>query len=97
MHRIKPYVLVFDKTGKLVRSFDGDFKTPHGLRIDNRLFVDRVGRRRLGRVRLHAIGVAALRQLDQLDRGRRDVEPYDRSKPALEQHGLSFWFKRLRR
>lgn len=34
LHRIKPYVLVFDKAGKLVRSFDGDFKTPHGLRID---------------------------------------------------------------
>lgn len=34
LHRIKPYVLVFDKDGKLARSFDGDFKTPHGLRID---------------------------------------------------------------
>ncbi len=34
LHRLKPYVLVLDKDGKLVRSFDGDFKTPHGLRID---------------------------------------------------------------
>ncbi len=34
LHRIKPYVLVFDKAGKHLRSWDGDFKTPHGLRID---------------------------------------------------------------
>ncbi|MSU77370.1 MAG: hypothetical protein EXS16_04650 [Gemmataceae bacterium] len=34
LHRIKPYVLVFDKSGKHIRSWDGDFKIPHGLRID---------------------------------------------------------------
>ena len=66
-------------------------RAPHRLAdrlgIDDRLFVDRVRWRRLGRVTLHAIAVAALRQLDQLDRRGRDVETYDRSKPALEQHG----------
>jgi DNA-binding beta-propeller fold protein YncE len=30
----RPFVLVFDKTGKHLRSWNGDFKTPHGLRID---------------------------------------------------------------
>lgn len=34
LHRIKPYVIVFDKDGKFIRSWDGIFKTPHGLRID---------------------------------------------------------------
>lgn len=34
LNRSKPYVLVFDKTGKFLRSWNGDFKTPHGLRID---------------------------------------------------------------
>jgi DNA-binding beta-propeller fold protein YncE len=34
LHRKKPYVLVLDRDGKLLRSWDGDFKTPHGLRID---------------------------------------------------------------
>ncbi|MBM3995092.1 MAG: hypothetical protein FJ303_13205 [Planctomycetes bacterium] len=35
LHRVKPYVMVFDKDGKLLRSWNGDFKTPHGLRIDS--------------------------------------------------------------
>jgi DNA-binding beta-propeller fold protein YncE len=34
LHRIKPFVLVFDKAGKFLRSWNGDFNTPHGLRID---------------------------------------------------------------
>src|ERR1043165_7162343 len=34
LNRIKPYVLVFDKDGKFLRSWNGLFKTPHGLRID---------------------------------------------------------------
>ena len=34
LRRAKPYVMVFDKTGKHLRSWNGDFKTPHGLRID---------------------------------------------------------------
>ena len=35
LHRVKPFVLVFDKDGKFLRSWNGDFKTPHGLRIDH--------------------------------------------------------------
>jgi len=35
LHRIKPYVMVFAPDGKFLRSWDGDFKTPHGLRIDS--------------------------------------------------------------
>jgi DNA-binding beta-propeller fold protein YncE len=34
LQRIKPHVLVFGSDGKFVRSWNGDFKTPHGLRID---------------------------------------------------------------
>jgi DNA-binding beta-propeller fold protein YncE len=34
LQRIKPFVLVFDRDGKLLRSWDGTFTTPHGLRID---------------------------------------------------------------
>jgi DNA-binding beta-propeller fold protein YncE len=34
LHRIKPHVLVFGSDGKFVRSWNADFKTPHGLRID---------------------------------------------------------------
>ena len=34
LHRVKPYVIVLDKDGKVARSWNGDFKTPHGLRID---------------------------------------------------------------
>ena len=34
LNRSKPYVLVFNKDGKFLRSWDGDFTTPHGLRID---------------------------------------------------------------
>ncbi len=34
LNRSKPFVLIFDKAGKFLRSWDGDFKTPHGLRID---------------------------------------------------------------
>jgi sugar lactone lactonase YvrE len=34
LHRIKPYVMVFAPDGKFSRSWDGDFTTPHGLRID---------------------------------------------------------------
>lgn len=34
LQRIKPYVLVLDRDGKVVRSWNGDFTTPHGLRID---------------------------------------------------------------
>lgn len=34
LNRSKPYVIVFDKAGKFLRSWNGDFKTPHGLRID---------------------------------------------------------------
>ncbi len=34
LHRIKPFVVVLDKDGKLVRFWNGDFTTPHGLRID---------------------------------------------------------------
>ncbi|MBI3821790.1 MAG: hypothetical protein HY289_03815 [Planctomycetes bacterium] len=34
LNRSKPFVLVFDKDGKFVRYWNGDFKTPHGLRID---------------------------------------------------------------
>jgi DNA-binding beta-propeller fold protein YncE len=34
LQRIKPYVLVFNREGKFLRSWNGDFKTPHGLRID---------------------------------------------------------------
>ena len=34
LNRIKPYVVVFDSAGKFVKSWNGDFKTPHGLRID---------------------------------------------------------------
>ncbi|MBI2808456.1 MAG: hypothetical protein HYX68_26005 [Planctomycetes bacterium] len=34
LHRIKPFVLVFHGDGKFARSWNGDFKTPHGLRID---------------------------------------------------------------
>ena len=49
------------------------------LGVDDRLLVDRVGRGRFRRIRLHPITIAAFRQLDELDRGRRDVEPDDRS------------------
>jgi hypothetical protein len=48
------------------------------LRIDDG-FVDRIGRRRLRRIRFDAIPVATPRQLNELDGGRRDVESYDRS------------------
>jgi DNA-binding beta-propeller fold protein YncE len=34
LQRIKPFVLVFEADGKFVRAWNGDFKTPHGLRID---------------------------------------------------------------
>ena len=34
LHRIKPYVMIFDSAGKFLRSWDGDFTTPHGMRID---------------------------------------------------------------
>src|SRR5437763_1934358 len=34
LNRTKPYVLVFDRDGKFLRSWNGTFKTPHGLRID---------------------------------------------------------------
>jgi sugar lactone lactonase YvrE len=34
LQRTEPHVMVFDKDGKHVRSWNGDFKTPHGLRID---------------------------------------------------------------
>jgi DNA-binding beta-propeller fold protein YncE len=34
LQRIKPFVLVFDRDGKFLRSWNGDFKTPHGLRFD---------------------------------------------------------------
>jgi DNA-binding beta-propeller fold protein YncE len=34
LHRVKPYVMVFDKDGKFQQSWNGAFKTPHGLRID---------------------------------------------------------------
>ena len=34
LNRSKPHVLVFDADGKFVRSWGGDFQTPHGLRID---------------------------------------------------------------
>jgi DNA-binding beta-propeller fold protein YncE len=34
LQRAKPFVLVFDRDGKFLRSWNGDFKTPHGLRID---------------------------------------------------------------
>lgn len=34
LNRVKPFVLVFDRDGKFLRSWNGDFKTPHGLRID---------------------------------------------------------------
>ena len=34
LNRSKPFVLVFDKDGKFLRSWNGDFNTPHGLRID---------------------------------------------------------------
>jgi DNA-binding beta-propeller fold protein YncE len=34
LNRTKPHVVVFDSSGKLLRSWNGDFKTPHGLRID---------------------------------------------------------------
>lgn len=34
LNRIKPHVVVFDKDGKYLRSWNGIFKTPHGLRID---------------------------------------------------------------
>src|SRR5437868_7281776 len=34
LQRTKPYVIVFDRDGKFLRSWNGDFKTPHGLRID---------------------------------------------------------------
>jgi DNA-binding beta-propeller fold protein YncE len=34
LNRSKPYVLVFDREGKFLRSWNGTFKTPHGLRID---------------------------------------------------------------
>ena len=67
-----------------------------GLGIDDGLFVDRVGRRRLGRVTFDAIGVAALGQLDQLDRGGRDVQPDERAIPRSQrkmrqlEHGFSF-------
>ncbi|MSQ96011.1 MAG: hypothetical protein EXR98_15850 [Gemmataceae bacterium] len=35
LNRVKPYVIIFDRDGKFLRSWNGDFKTPHGLRIDN--------------------------------------------------------------
>jgi sugar lactone lactonase YvrE len=34
LHRSKPYVMVFAPDGKFLRSWDGNFTTPHGLRID---------------------------------------------------------------
>jgi DNA-binding beta-propeller fold protein YncE len=34
LHRIKPHVMVFDRNGKFLRSWDGIFNTPHGLRVD---------------------------------------------------------------
>jgi hypothetical protein len=62
----------------------------HGLAdrlgIDDRLLVDRVRRRGLGRVGLHAIGITAPRKLDELDRGSGDVEPDYRFSSALKQH-----------
>jgi len=57
------------------------------LGVDDRFFVDGIRRRRLCGVRFNAERIATARQLDQLDRGGRDVESDDRSGPALEQHG----------
>jgi DNA-binding beta-propeller fold protein YncE len=34
LNRVKPHVVIFDKGGKFLKSWNGDFKTPHGLRID---------------------------------------------------------------
>ena len=34
LRRERPYVLVFDREGKHLRSWNGDFTTPHGLRVD---------------------------------------------------------------
>ncbi len=34
LNRVRPFVIVFDRDGKFLRSWNGDFKTPHGLRID---------------------------------------------------------------
>ncbi|HZZ78599.1 MAG TPA: peptidyl-alpha-hydroxyglycine alpha-amidating lyase family protein [Gemmataceae bacterium] len=34
LHRLKPHILVFGSDGTFLRSWSGDFKTPHGLRID---------------------------------------------------------------
>lgn len=33
-HRGTPPILIFDKSGKFLRSIDGEFKSAHGLRID---------------------------------------------------------------
>jgi DNA-binding beta-propeller fold protein YncE len=34
LQRTKPFVLVLGKDGKVARSWNGDFTTPHGMRID---------------------------------------------------------------
>ena len=54
-----------------------------GLGVDDGLFVDRVRRRRLGRVGLDAVLPTAHAELDQLDRGGGDVEP--------RRAGMSAW------
>ena len=57
-----------------------------GLDIDDGLFVDRVGRRRLGRIRLDAILTAGLDQLDELDRRRGYVKADQRTSPRAQRN-----------
>ena len=73
------------------RALDG---APDGLAdrlgVDDGFLVDGVLRRGLGRVGLDSILPAAHRQLDQLDRGGRDVKADKGSFPTARKHNFSF-------
>jgi len=56
------------------------------LGVDDGLFVDGGRRRRFGRVGLYPVPLSALRQLDQLDRRGRDVQPQQRRRFFPEKH-----------
>ena len=57
-----------------------------GLDVDDRLLVDGVHGRRLGRVGLEAVAITAHAELDELDRRGRDVEAEHGSLLVAEYH-----------
>src|SRR5690606_34228547 len=66
------------------------YRLPDRLRVDDRLLVDRVRRRRLRSVRLDPVATTVLDQLDQLDRGSGYVKSQKRPLFASREHKISF-------